>query len=177
MGFGRASKVQHRHTGPFKVLLDKQGLLSSVTASEPEPKPVRQTELLRRQMMWFWHELSHFITAMGRGQLWWAHGQLESLRHICLNLARLKYDFLDSNAGEESYFKIDHDMPVEQLAPLRETFCPLERAAMRDAAWEILQFYRALAPDLAHMHGVLYPAQLEKIMSKRLETLRNACSI
>jgi hypothetical protein len=80
-------------------------------------------ETLRRLVYWFWHDLSHFITAMGRGQLWWAYGQLEELRRYCVNLAHLRHNF---SAEAEGYEKIEQALPIEHLSSLQVTFCPLE---------------------------------------------------
>ena len=44
---------------------------------------------------------------MGRGQLWWAYGQLEAMRLLCLNLARLTQNFADTQVGDEPYFKVE----------------------------------------------------------------------
>jgi transposase len=115
--------------------------------------------------------MSHFITAMRRAQLWWARGQLEALRSICVNLARLKHNFLDPDFGEEAYFKIETVMQVEQLTPLRETFCPMEKAAMLKAVLVIVPFYRELAPSLAQEHEIEYPKGLERVMMDRLHNL------
>jgi hypothetical protein len=122
----------------------------------------------------FWHELSHFITALRRDQLWWARGQLEALRSICVNLARLKNNFLDPDFGEEAYFKIETVMAVEQLAALRETFCPMEKWAMLKSVMAIVHFYQELAPSLAHEHGLKYPRGLEHVMINRLQKLQEA---
>lgn len=172
--FGRASHFQQLHSGPYEVLLDKQGLLVGVIFSESQPDQARQSERLRRLMVWFWHDLSHFITAIGRGQLWWAHGQIEALRRYVMNLARLRRNFQDVTVGDEGYFKIDIVLPVEQLSSLQATFCPLEESAMLRAAQLILRFYQELAPELARTHAVAYPAQLERMMSDRLEKLCEA---
>lgn len=50
-------------------------------------------------------ELSHFIKAMARKQLWFAHGQLEVLREKCVNLARLRYNFSDAYGGDGALFQ------------------------------------------------------------------------
>jgi hypothetical protein len=100
--FGSESHVDHIHSGPYRVLLDKQRILAEAVFPEHEPTPAEQIETLRRQVVWFWHELSHFTTALGRGQLWWAHGQLEALRLYCINLARLRQNFLDGDVGSEA---------------------------------------------------------------------------
>ena len=170
LSFLPESRVGQLLDEPHWSLLDKHGLLSRASRYEAAP-PAPPVEPLRRQMMWFWHDLSHFITAMARGQHWWAYGQLEVLRHCCLNLARLRYNLHDPEVGGETSFKIDRVMPVEELAPLRETFCPQEPAAMRQAVGVIVDFYRALAQPLAEANGIPYPAELERVMVERLESL------
>jgi hypothetical protein len=156
------------------VLLDKQGVLSGAAFPEPEPEPAEQIETLRRQVVWFWHDLSHFTIALARGQLWWAQGQLHVLRQYCISLVRLRHNFSDADLGSEAYWKLDQALPAEQLAPLQATYCPLERGAMLQAALALVQFYRELAVELAQAHGIAYPAALERVMLERLEQLRAA---
>jgi hypothetical protein len=174
LGIGRASQFKQIHTGPHRVLLDKKNILAGVVFSRPEADQARQIETLRRLVYWFWHDLSHFTTAMARGQLWWAQGQLEELRLLVVNLARLRHNFSDAEAGEEGYFKVERYIPVEQLLPLQATFCPMEEEAMFQAALAIVRFYQELAPSLARAHGLTYPADLERAMVGRLEKLGEA---
>ena len=108
---------------------------------------------------------------MARGQLWSAYGALEDLRRTCVNLARLRQNF---RAAAEGYEKVEQALPVEQLSPLQETFCPLEQSAMLQAALVIVRFYRKLALPLAQIHGITYPADLERVMYDRLEQRCNA---
>lgn len=176
LNFGRESQSNDILDGAYSVLLDKKGRLAGVAPSRLKPDQAEQIETLRRQIYWFWHEMSHFITAMGRGHLWWASGQLESLRHYCLNLARLRQDFSDTGVGAESYFKIEKTLPAEQLAPLQATFCPLEAEAMLQAAGVILHFYRELAAPLARTYAIPYPADLDRVMSERLGHLTSVLS-
>ncbi|MDX1523316.1 MAG: aminoglycoside 6-adenylyltransferase, partial [Anaerolineae bacterium] len=104
---GHESHFKHIHGGPYRTLLDKMGFLEGVVFPAHVADPADQVERLRQLIMVFWHDLSHFIKALGRGQLWFAHGQLEVLRHICVNLARLRHNFSDAGVGEEPYFKIE----------------------------------------------------------------------
>ena len=173
---GRASKFDHIHSGPYKVLLDKKGILAGVIFPKHEADSVDQLETLRRLIYWFWHDLSHFITAIGRNQLWWAHGQLDELRHYCVKLARLRYNFFDADIGDEGYFKVETAIPIERLSPLRATFCPIEEEAMLQAAFIIVRYYQELATHLAQAHGVTYPKKLEQMVVDRLEKLREAHS-
>jgi predicted nucleotidyltransferase len=172
--FGSQGQLDHIQSGPYRVLLDKKGILAGATFPEQEPVQAQQLETLRQQIYWFWHELSHFTIAVARGQLWWAHGQLEALRNCCINLARLRHNFFDADAGSEAYFKVDTALPVEQLAPLQATYCPLEGEAMLQAVRDIVRFYQELAPALAHAHGLAYPVGLEHVMISRLERIASA---
>ena len=102
LGIGRESRFDQIHSGPYTVLLDKKGVLTGAAFPGHGTDPLEQTEKLRRLIYWFWHDLSHFITALGRGQLWWAQGQLEELRRYCINLARLRNNFSDADVGMKS---------------------------------------------------------------------------
>lgn len=166
----RESQMSESHGGPYKILVDKKGILNGGEFPWKQIPPDEQGENLRREIFWFWHDLSHFITAMGRHQLWWAHGQLEILRGICINLAHLRHDF---SARAEGYDKIELTLPMEQLAPLESSFCPLEYEPMLQAGLTIIQFYQEIAPALAANHGIAYPRGLEQLMLARLDKLRS----
>jgi predicted nucleotidyltransferase len=171
ISYVRESQVNYVVNEPFKVLLDKKNITVGIMPREREVDRDGQRGKLRRLIYWFWHELSHFTIAMGRGQLWWAHGQLGALRLYCMNLARLRNKFVDADVGEEGYFKIDNALPPEQLSSLQSTFPPLEQVAMLQAALVIVDFYKELAPPLAQAHGIPYPDALEKVMVDRLQNL------
>jgi hypothetical protein len=165
---GQASRFAHIHGGPYQVLLDKQAILAHAGFPEHKAERGEQRNFLRGLIMNFWHEVAHFSTALAREQCWFAYGSLETMRQICINLARLRYNFEDAGVGDEPYFKIEQAMPVEQLAALQVTFCPLEARAIRAAGLVILQFYREVATELAEAHGLPYPAELERLMLARL---------
>jgi hypothetical protein len=173
---GSEGRLPDLFSGPYQVLLDKKHILAGVEIPwhEATPSQADQIKTLRRQIEWFWHDLSHFITAMERGELWWGYGQLETLRRYAVNLARLRHNFSDVEVGEEAYFKVDRALPTEQLAPLQTTFCPREPSAMLQAALVIVRFYQELAPGLAQTHGVMYPADLDRVLSDRLQRLSQA---
>ncbi|HJT55624.1 MAG TPA: aminoglycoside 6-adenylyltransferase [Ktedonobacteraceae bacterium] len=166
---GRESQFTHIHVGPYKVLLDKKGILAGAVFSRSEVAKAEQIERLRGSITWFWHDLCHhFITPLAREQMWSAYGGLQDLRLLCVNLALLKENF---SARPEGYEKVEQALPIELLAPLEATCCPLERKAMLQAALIIVRFYQDLAVPLAQRYGIAYPADLERIMLDRLETL------
>jgi predicted nucleotidyltransferase len=169
--FGRESKFKDIHSGSYRVLLDKKDILAGEVFPQHAADPAKQMETLRHQIDWFWHDLSHFIKAMGRGQLWFAYGELEVIRQICVNLARLRYNFSDAYVGEEPYFKVEQVLPVEQLSPLEVTHCPMECQAMLQSALVIFRFYQDVAPTLAKQHGIRYQTELEQMMLSRLKEL------
>ena len=171
LNFGSEGHLDQIHSGPFRVLLDKKGILGEAVFSEETADAARQMEELRHNIDWFWHELSHFITAIGRGQLWWARGQLEALRAKCVNLARLQNNFSDMGVGEEPYFKVENEIDVEKFLPLTSTFCPMEKDAMLESSRIIFQFYKKTVSDLCQTHGIAYPQSLERVMLERLEKL------
>lgn len=170
---GSDTHLDRIHSGPFTILVDKKGILNGMTFTEESTDPTEQAETLRLLIYGFWHELSHFITAMGREQLWWAYGQLEALRRGCVSLARLQHDVSAWAGGDEPYFKIEKEMPVEMLAPLLATCVSRQRGPMFDAARIIVGFYRELARPLAQAHGIPYPIELDRVMTDRMNTLQD----
>ncbi|HMD81926.1 MAG TPA: aminoglycoside 6-adenylyltransferase, partial [Anaerolineales bacterium] len=173
ISFGRENQLSYILNEPHKILLDKKNITAGVTPVEREVNVEEQTEKLRRLIYWFWHDLSHFITALARRQLWWAQGQLNALRRYCINLTRLENNFSDQEIGEEGYFKVEKAIPVERLAALKTTYPPMEENAMLESALVLVRFFRELAVDLASTHGIIYPERLDKVMVERLETLQN----
>lgn len=151
---GRESSFGHIARGPYRVLLDRRGILEGVTFPELDVPLIEQTETLRRIVYWFWHDLSHLTTALARGQLWWAHGQLDELRLLCVNLTRLRHDF---SAQAHGYEKVELATPGDELSPLETTLCPLERGAMLEAGLAMLRFFREVAPQMAQTQGIDYP--------------------
>jgi predicted nucleotidyltransferase len=166
--FGREGALEEIDIGPFEPLLDKRGILAGAEFAFSPLDPGEQREKLRQIVNWFWHELSHFIAALGRGDLWWAYGQLESLRGHCVNVMRIQHG---AEAQDEPYEKLAKAIPVSELASLRTTFCLMERQAMLDAALVIVRFFREHAPRVAKTHGSEYPAALAQLFSDRLDEL------
>ncbi len=171
--YGRESHFKDIHWGPYDVLLDKKNILKGVVFMGNRPDLEEQTENLRRMIYYFWHDVSHLITAAARGQLWWAQGQLECIRGICVSLVRLQNNFFDEDAESEAYFKVERAIPVQLLSALEETYGPIEKDRLIRSAFIIVDFYKKVAVPLAKSHGIAYPEVLERIMVDRLTKLRN----
>lgn len=171
LAVGRESAYREVANGPHWVLLDKTGVLEGAAFVGRHPVEDEQREELRRLVVWFWHDLSHFATAFARGQWWWAYGELETLRRSCVGLIRLRRDFADAEAASECYYKVDTALPAADLEPVRPTLCSTEPVELLRAARAIVRLYQQLAPPLAQVHGISYPAALAHQMQERLERL------
>ncbi|WP_420642031.1 aminoglycoside 6-adenylyltransferase [Candidatus Leptofilum sp.] len=172
--FSGQNKFNNIYADPYLVLLDKENFLSEREFPTRIVDQAKQNVVLRQQIDWFWHEMSHFIKAMGRRHLWFAYGQIEAMRQICVVLARLKHDFSDAYAGGgEPYFKIEQTLPLEALLPLHTTFCAMEYKTMLQAALVLFRFYQDVAPSLAAAHELTYQSKLEQMMHHQLQALEN----
>ena len=171
LAVGRESAYREVAKGAHRVLLDKTGVLEGAAFVGRHPVEDEQREELRRLIVWFWHDLSHFATAFARGQWWWAYGELETLRRSCVGLLRLRRDFGDAAAASECYYKVDTALPAADLEPVRHTLCSTEPIELLRAARAIVGLYQELAPPLARAHGITYPAPLAHQLHERLERL------
>ena len=118
-----------------------------------------QVRELRNLLFWFWHDLGHFTAAIERGQLWWAAGQLEQLRHYCVSLIRIEQDV---EVEDEPYWKLDTAMSTDRLDPLRSTFVPIDRDELVREGREHLAFFRHQAPIIARIEESLLPLRARR---------------
>jgi predicted nucleotidyltransferase len=166
--FVAESRIAEMKVGPILPLLDRTGLLTNLELPVRAPSSDDLAGELRRILAWFWHEVSHLIKALDRGQLWWAAGEVEALRGYCVNLVRIEQGV---EAGAEPYFKIDVETSTAALEPLRSTFAPIRAEALTRAGIELVAFFGARGRPLADAHGLEYPGELERLMRSRLESL------
>jgi predicted nucleotidyltransferase len=156
--------------GPHRVLFDRTGVVPRSRRRRRRQEDLDAArEVVRRLVVWFWHDVEHFVAAFGRGQAWWAYGQLDVLRGVCLDLARLASG-VEVEPGE-AYWKVDEALSAECLEALEDTVVPLEPGPMLDAARALVRSYRELAPGLAAAHGIVYPLELDRLVSGRLARL------
>jgi predicted nucleotidyltransferase len=166
--FFRVGELDSIHAGRHRVLLDPRDILQGRTFPPEVPDEAVRMRQLREILMWFWHDLGHFTTAIARGQLWWAAGQLETLRNACINLVRIEQG---GEAEDEPYWKLDVELTTAALEPLRPTFVPIERGDLLRAGRDVLTFFRAHGPEVARANGLTYPAELDRLIGGRLDDL------
>ena len=167
--FGSRARLAELEPGRHRVLFDPDAILDGVTFEEERSDPAEQNRVLREALVWFWHELGHFLAAIGRNELWWAAGQVEALRSHCLNLVRIDHRVW---AGDEPYEKLDRTVGIDSVEPLVSTFVPIERDALWEAAARILSFHRERGPTVAAAHGETYPMELAELMTRRFDEAR-----
>jgi predicted nucleotidyltransferase len=165
----RESELDRIDAGPYRTLLDEGGILADAKFTVPGLDVAERVEELRQILLWFWHDVSHFVSAIGRGQLWWAAGQLEMLRAYCVNLERIDQGV--ETTGDEAYWKLDQSISTDRVAAIRETFVPIDRRAMLRAAQEIVAFHRERAPVVAAAQGLTYPEELARLIGGQLDEL------
>jgi hypothetical protein len=162
-----SSGFEHIPSGPFQVLLDRDGILPNA-AFPPIKQPTQeeQREHMRWNVNWFWRDLSQFSRYLARGQLWSAYAHLEMARHTCLGLVRARHTFQPALG---SYHKIEFAVDAADLAPFQATFCRIERNELVAAMHRLLDIYRHVVPGVAATHDIEYPTKLAHTVLKRLE--------
>jgi predicted nucleotidyltransferase len=167
--FVRVGALDALEAGPFRVLLDPQGILAGRVFPEHPPDAEASIRELPRILSWFWHELTHFTTALGRDELWWAAGQLEALRNLRINLERIHQG---AAPDEEPYWKLDRELETARVEPLRATFVPIDRDALLGAGLEVVASFRERGRETALAHGLAYPEELDRLITRHLEDLQ-----
>jgi predicted nucleotidyltransferase len=162
------SRIHEMQVGPILAVIDRTGLLTNLEVPARAPQSEDLARELRRLLAWFWHDVSHLIKALGRGQLWWAAGEVEALRGYCVNLVRIEQGL---EASEEPYFKIDDEASTAVLGSLRSTFVPVRAEALGQAASELVAFFGLRGRPLADLYGLEYPSELDRLFRDRLEAV------
>jgi hypothetical protein len=167
-----ASKVATAFDGPFAPLLDTAHVLDGVVVTARPPAALDEAGRweMQRRLTGFWHDYAHFITAWQRGQWWWANGQLEVLRGMCVNLLRLTRNPTDAEVGDEPYWKLELSLGPDALARLVPTLNTFDPASMLAAGRALAALYRQLGRQLEAAHGLTYPAELERLVLARLKS-------
>lgn len=165
LSLGKAAAFLHIHGGPYRVLLDKVGVLNGAVFPLVSPSPAEQLETVRKHIHWFWRELSLFGVAIARERHWSAHAYLEAARRRCFDLLRINADFERWAAG---YEKVESVVPRELLDPWSKTAPPFSLPQMSFAAEALIDLYRPLARDMCQRHGMAYPRGLDIVVSARL---------
>lgn len=163
LGLAKVSRFRHIHGGPYRVLVDKAGLLKGVTFPVDQIAPEEQRRNLERAITSFWRCLNLLVGALGRGRLLTAAEYLEGLRRPLLQVCRMSVDFADGG----NHPAAEALLPEHLVAALSRTYPRLDRQEMVAAAREALRLFQEVAKPLAAAHGVTYPEPLERVVLGR----------
>ena len=92
LGLGTTKNLKTLHAGPYKVLVDKKGLLDGFVfpfQSSLEGKDLQ--EYVEKQLRWYWYWYYVFLSAVARGRLWSAFTQLQQMREYAFKLIVLAH--------------------------------------------------------------------------------------
>ena len=92
LGLGTTKNLKTLHAGPYKVLVDKKGLLDGFVfpfQASLEGKDLQ--EYVEKQLRWYWYWYYVFLSAVARGRLWSAFTQLQQMREYAFKLIALAH--------------------------------------------------------------------------------------
>lgn len=167
LGLAKASHFLHIHGGPYRVLVDKIGLLKGVTFPIERVPVEEQRRNLEKSLRAFWRHLYLLTGALGRHRLLTAAEYFANMRRHLLRACRLSVDFADEG---------DHPPPGKVLSEslmvaYSRTFFHLEREVMIAAAREAVRLFQQVSKPLARAQGVRYPEPLEQVVLTRFEMM------
>ena len=151
------------HSGPYRALLDKTGVLQGHAAGSTFGAEQRAAAI-HEAFTWFWYYRRHLDVALARGHLWTAHSFLERCRERCLQLLWLQA-LPDSWPGDHE--KAERVLDARALERLAPTIVPLESDAIAHAGARLTVFHRGLGAELGERYGVAYPARLGDAVESR----------
>ena len=92
LGLGTTKNLKTLHAGPYKVLVDKKGLLDGfVFPFQPPLEGKDLKEYVEKQLRWYWYWYSVFLSAVARERLWSAFTQLQQMREYAFKLIALAH--------------------------------------------------------------------------------------
>jgi hypothetical protein len=175
VGLAKASRFMHIHEGPYRVLVDKTGLLDGVTFPiERIPQEEQRRDLEKSaQSFWRWRYLYLVTAALGRGQLLSAASYLVGMRQRLVRVCRLSVDFTDAG-GHPRIEALLMPSFVEKLSWTFPHLERLEREEMVAAVRASVQLFQELAKPLTQAHEIMYPTALEQVVLMRFESMIQA---
>ena len=158
LGLGTTKNLKTLHAGPYKVLVDKKGLLDGFVfpfQASLEGKDLQ--EYVEKQLRWYWYWYYVFLSAVARGRLWSAFTQLQQMREYAFKLIVLAHhpQKIPGQRFERTVPRLVRDELGNASLP---HYTRSSMIASSDAMTEILK--REIKQLLLSSHAS-YPADLE----------------
>ena len=170
LGLGTKQNMMSLHAGPYRLLLDKKGLLDGVVF--PFQGSLKADELHKyteRELGWYWYWYGVFLSATARGRSWSAITQLQQMRDHMFKLLVVAH-----NPGRFAD-RVTRWIPDHVLEGIGKTSLPHYNVpsllAIAEAMTRILE--REIQPLLAATHAD-YPVELKTtILEKKQQSAEN----
>ena len=165
LGCGTPDKLRIMHAGPFRVLVDRKGILKD--AQFPYEKML-EGEALRKdaekQLRWYWYWYGIVLTAVARDHLWSAQSALDTMRNHLFNLLKYSYNLRPGA-------KIDRSLPRPLLIELGKTLPTLDPESLKTAAASMTIILKRETEGLLKATGAKYPTLFEKtVLAKQVSS-------
>jgi predicted nucleotidyltransferase len=152
----------HVHGGPYRVLVDKQGLLESLTFPYFAPGHDDRRREVARSLVWFWRELLYAAKSLARGRLWSTGYYVERLRRHVKTLLDHHHN---RSAAPGPAKPLEATIPEEDRAAVNATYGRMEPADLARALNALVIAYRRVAPAAAETFDLKYPDALDRVVT------------
>ena len=171
LGLGTTKNLKTLHAGPYKVLVDKKGLLDGFVflfQASLEGKDLQ--EYVEKQLRWYWYWYYVFLSAVARGRLWSAFTQLQQMREYAFKLIVLAHhpQKIPGQRFERTVPRLVRDELGNASLP---QYTRSSMIASADAMTEILK--REIEQLLLSSHAS-YPADLEATVLDKKHSIVNS---
>jgi len=154
-------------TGPFRVVLDKDGIATGLERSTESP-PAPTEEDFVRIVREFWFEAYHVAKYLHRNELWLVKSRDWATKELLLRMLEWRAQHSVpgfAGAGIEQW--VDRTSWHE----LHDVFAPFDEGSSRRALHATLRMFRRLGVETATQHGYRYPREVDEKMSSFIERI------
>jgi predicted nucleotidyltransferase len=172
LGLGTTKNLKTLHVGPYKVLIDKKGLLDGFVfpfQASLEGKDLQ--EYVEKQLQWYWYWYSVFLSAVARERLWSAFTQLQQMREHAFKLIALAHH-PQRIPGQ----RFERTVPRRVRDELGNSSLPrYTRSSMIASADKMTEILKREIKQLLSSSHANYPADLEAtILNKKHSIMKSS---
>lgn len=168
LGLGTIKNLKILHAGPFKVLVDKKGILKDIVF--PDQPPLRGEDLrkyVEKQLGYYWYLYYAFLSATARGRLWSASSQLQQMREYAFRLIVLAHQ-PEKIPGQRFERTVPRTVRDELGRASLPQYTRQSLIASAEALTEIMK--REIQPLLGSSNA-RYPAEMEATVLEKKQSI------
>ncbi len=161
LGLGTTGNLKDMHRGPFKVLVDKTGLLGNVEFPLPPPLSGKSLQdYVEKKLRWYWYWYGQLLSSCERNRLWSAGMDLSAMRERAFSLLKLVYQ---PNHHPEGV-RFEPSIPTSLKSELGATLPGFSPESFRSAADRLTKVLKREIKPLLTSSGANYPDELEMVI-------------